>query len=261
MQEKEKNLVIANYANSAGLKTYEGIDVIGDSLTTYIIETVKEMEGKGKTINKVSLIGYSLGGLAVRYSIGKVSLHVSFDFFIKPQLYSLSFFEKYQPINLITFSTPHLGTLRKPSFFNTFYNFVVRTLILKTGAQLNLADEFIDSKPLLVIMADPDLPFMKAIGLFHNRALFVNVCNDRTVRFTTGNFSHTNPYKEFRRVILFDQYPSIVSVDVTQRMEKELWTKAHHWRLSLFIAFSPILIPVIFCVVGLVLPICALYKV
>jgi hypothetical protein len=61
-------------------------------------------------------------------------------------------------------------------------------------------------------------------------------------------------------VNLLDRYPSIVSVDETEDMEQEKWTKGHYFRLLLFLALSTLVLPVIVCMVGFVLPVSAFYK-
>lgn len=120
---------------TAGNNTYDGVDVCGERLVQLVLDSVQtieqgqqqqqqhqEQEGAsssaahqaspadsapsnsslskpaGRRVTMLSLIGYSLGGLVVRYAAGK--------------LLALGFFDTVQPANLITVASPHLGSFR-----------------------------------------------------------------------------------------------------------------------------------------------------
>lgn len=55
---------------NAGSFTYDGIELGGERVTREIEETLEELAANGHEIKKISVIGYSLGGLIARYAIG-----------------------------------------------------------------------------------------------------------------------------------------------------------------------------------------------
>ena len=66
--------------------------------TTAQIDSQPDAEGRGRRVTSLTLLGYSLGGLMVRYAAGK--------------LLADGYFERVQPRNLVTVATPHLGSFR-----------------------------------------------------------------------------------------------------------------------------------------------------
>lgn len=55
---------------NSGSFTYDGIELGGERVCAEIIEEMKAIEEKGGKIQKLSVIGYSLGGLVSRYAVG-----------------------------------------------------------------------------------------------------------------------------------------------------------------------------------------------
>lgn len=62
-----------------------------------IEECLDELARSGQIIHKLSVVGYSLGGLVARYAIGL--------------LYHKGYFDRLEAVNFTTFVTPHLGTV------------------------------------------------------------------------------------------------------------------------------------------------------
>jgi hypothetical protein len=69
---------------NAGSFTYDGIDTGGERVANEIEQRLEELAEDGHAIKKISVIGYSLGGLVVRFAVGL--------------LYSRGVFEKIQPV-------------------------------------------------------------------------------------------------------------------------------------------------------------------
>ncbi|CEI96077.1 hypothetical protein RMCBS344292_10247 [Rhizopus microsporus] len=74
-----KNQLIQRYKNSIYVLnmdineskfTYDGIDVCGERAAIQIQKTIKRLNNANKKVVKISMIGYSLGGLILRYAIG-----------------------------------------------------------------------------------------------------------------------------------------------------------------------------------------------
>jgi hypothetical protein len=153
-------------------------------------ETLRELAQAGNEIKKISVVGYSLGGLVARYAIGL--------------LYSKKLFETIRPVNFTTFATPHLGA-RTPrrGYFSQAFNALGARALSTSGRQLFLIDKFRDTgRPLLSILADTDSIFIRALTQFKHRSLYANVINDKTVAFFTASISQTDPFEQMEKVKL-----------------------------------------------------------
>lgn len=190
--------------SNSGNFTYDGIE-LGAERVTHDIETFLETQKReGKKITKLSIVGYSLGGLVARYAIGL--------------LFSRGWFSDLEPINFTTFATPHLG-VRVPGsgvggrFFNLFGSRTLST----SGRQLFLIDTFRDTnRPLLSVLADPGSIFMQALSKFKHRVLYSNILNDRSAPYYTTSITSTNPFTNLEdyNVNYLDGYsPNILDSD------------------------------------------------
>lgn len=180
---KDIKLVCYVTGSHAGFLTYDGIDVNGKRISDEIeAETNRLEQEKGKVV-KFSMVGYSLGGLISRYSVG--------------YLYSKGYFDQRDPINFTTFCTPHVGVLNPGSSWGTkVYNFVAPLVLAHTGAQMFLRDGGKDNKlPLLVWMSDPRSTFIKALKCFKHLSLYANVINDKRTAWYTASISAKDPFK------------------------------------------------------------------
>lgn len=55
---------------NSGSFTYDGIERGGERVCAEIEEEMRAIEEKGGKITKLSIVGYSLGGLVSRYAVG-----------------------------------------------------------------------------------------------------------------------------------------------------------------------------------------------
>jgi dienelactone hydrolase len=69
---------------NAGSFTYDGVDTGGERVASEVEQKLEELAKSGHDIKKISITGYSLGGLVARFAIGL--------------LYSRGVFEKIQPM-------------------------------------------------------------------------------------------------------------------------------------------------------------------
>ncbi|TPX32562.1 hypothetical protein SmJEL517_g04372 [Synchytrium microbalum] len=221
---------ILNSNISQGFQTYAGIDLIGDKLIELIHETIATMKKKDQTVTRISFIGYSLGGLVMRYTIGK--------------LYTTHFFDTIQPINFVTIATPHLGIRKKGNqTIEKIFNSLASALTSRSGSQMALEDVYLNGLPLLVVMAMPNSPFYKALGLFKRRQAFANIKSDRTVPYTTASFKESNPYHRWVPMKGYgDEYPSLVKPSTVPYTQLPMTTRGKV-TFSIFIILSPILVP------------------
>lgn len=168
-------LYILAAEGNAGNFTYDGIELGGERLAHEAEETLHALAGGGHKITKLSVVGYSLGGLVARYALGL--------------LYARGWLERLEPVNFTTFASPHVG-VRTPlkGIQNHMWNVLGARTVSMSGRQLFMIDSFRETgKPLLCILADPESIFIKALAQFKNRCLYANVANDRsTVFYTTG---------------------------------------------------------------------------
>lgn len=181
--------------------TYDGIDLGGERVTQEIESYIEDLEKDGTNIRKLSVVGYSLGGLVARYSIGL--------------LYSKGLFDKIQPINFTTFATPHLG-VRTPllGVHNRLFNVLGSRTLSMSGRQLFTIDKFRDTnRPILSVLADPDSIFILALSRFKRRVLYANIVNDRSAPYYTTCISTVDQFANLEAIdinYLPDYTPNIL---------------------------------------------------
>ena len=167
---------------NANTFTYDGIEVCAERLVKEIEAYLHKSKTNGSEIQKISFIGYSLGGLVARYAIGL--------------LYHKGYFKKLLPVNFTTFATPHLGSRAPLRGYATYvWNTIGARALSTSGRQLFMIDNFRNSgKPLLSVLADPESIFIHALRQFTNRSLYTNIVNDRSAAYYTTAISRTDPY-------------------------------------------------------------------
>ncbi|RMY75954.1 hypothetical protein D0863_02267 [Hortaea werneckii] len=162
--------------------TYDGIDVGAERITTEIEDEIRRLQNLGAPLSKISIAGYSLGGLIARYVVGL--------------LYKNGVFETLQPCNFTTFATPHLG-VRTPGvgYGPQTWNFLGSKTLSTSGQQMFLTDDFRDTgRPLLAVMADPTSIFVRGLAVFRRKSVYANTTNDRSVPYYTSAISSTDPF-------------------------------------------------------------------
>lgn len=184
----QEKLHILTAKSNSGNFTYDGIELGAERVTHEVEDTLEELEREGKAIKKLSVVGYSLGGLVARYTIGL--------------LYSKGWFSKLEPVNFTTFATPHLG-VRTPLFGvqNKIWNILGSQTLAMSGRQLFTIDMFRDNnRPLLLVLADPNSIFIQALSRFKNRVLYANIINDRSAPYYTTCIARTDPFNNLEAV-------------------------------------------------------------
>ncbi|RLV95907.1 rRNA methyltransferase 1 mitochondrial [Spathaspora sp. JA1] len=181
-KHEDEELWVHKTGSHSGYLTYDGIDINGKRISDEIQELTSTVSNRGDKVVKLSIIGYSLGGLIARYAIGI--------------LYTQRYFDDINPINFVTFCSPHVGVLNPIPNNRSIkiYNACAPHFLAITGGQLFLQDrvgEF--NKPLLVWMADPRSIFHKSLKLFKYRSLYANVVNDKRTAWYTASISSSDP--------------------------------------------------------------------
>lgn len=184
----EDQLYILSAKGNSGNLTYDGIETGGERLAHEIEQTLDDLSSKGQNIKKLSIVGYSLGGLVARYAIGLLHAH--------------GWLEKLEPMNFTTFASPHVG-VRMPlkGITNTVFNVMGPRTISVSGHQLFMVDSFRDTgRPLLSVLADPESIFIKGLAKFQHRAVYANIRSDRSVIFYTAALSTVDPFQDLKNL-------------------------------------------------------------
>lgn len=184
---RDKLHILVTKSNS-GSFTYDGIELGGERVCAEIEEELAAIAKRGGQIKKLSLVGYSLGGLVARYAIGL--------------LFARGVLDKLECMNFTTFASPYLG-VRSPlrGWLNQTFNILGARTLCASGKQLFGVDKFRDTgKPLLAVLADPKSIFMSGLAKFQRRTLYANVTNDRTAVYYTTGLSKTDPFTDMSKV-------------------------------------------------------------
>ncbi|GAB2293715.1 hypothetical protein Dimus_027928 [Dionaea muscipula] len=232
----EDVLVHCSKSNSAKL-TFDGVDVMGERLA----DEVMSITERYPDLRKISFLAHSLGGLVSRYAIARLFQRNCLSRFpnmngedgkVGPSKDQISEKEVtgLEPINFITFATPHLGSRgpkQVPLFcgFHTLEKIARQTsgLLGRTGKHIFLIDNDDGKPPLLLRMANDyeDLPFISALKSFRRRVLYANVHFDNLVGWSTSSLRRQNELPERRRLSRNDRYRHIVNMEIAKSGSSE----------------------------------------
>ncbi|ODQ63910.1 DUF676-domain-containing protein [Nadsonia fulvescens var. elongata DSM 6958] len=175
--------------------TYDGIDVCGTRVAEEIDNAIDHLQSSAapgsefsrRQVTKISIVGYSLGGLISRYAIGL--------------LYSKGLFDTIQPFLFTTFCSPHVGVIALGSGISAkLYNWLVPRVLGTTGRQLFLLDYNsipYGSTPLLVAMAQENSSFYKGLSMFSKRVIYSNIVNDIRTSWCTASIELNDPWEYY----------------------------------------------------------------
>ncbi|KFY32578.1 hypothetical protein V493_00047 [Pseudogymnoascus sp. VKM F-4281 (FW-2241)] len=226
----EDKLHILVSKRNSGSFTYDGIELGGQRVCQEIEQELKRLSESGQTVKKLSMFGYSLGGLVARYTVGLLE--------------SRGFFDDIEAINFTTVATPHLG-VRSPNqaVISQIFNVLGPRMLSMSGTQLFMLDNFRESgRPILEVMADPKSIFITGLRRFKRHSLYANITNDRTAPFYTTGISKIDPFVDLKAVNVgyLDGYEDVI-LDPTRpfsRKEKKLLTLYSKLKLDVSFFFS-----------------------
>jgi hypothetical protein len=223
-KHSEDTLHILIAKRNSGSFTYDGIELGGERVCQEIEEEIEKLAREGQEIKKLSVIGYSLGGLVARYAVGLLD--------------SKGWFEKVEPVNFTTFATPHLG-VRTPlkGYHNHVWNVLGARTLSMSGRQLFTIDNFRQTgRPLLSVLADPDSIFIKGLAKFKRRTLYANIVNDRSAVYYTTGISRNDPFTDLNNIKInyLEGYGDVIvnPVDPVQPKEPETELPALYRRVA-----------------------------
>ncbi|XXH03639.1 hypothetical protein Hte_010044 [Hypoxylon texense] len=184
----EDQLYLLVAKRNSGSFTYDGIERGGERVCLEIEEELENIRKRGGKITKLSIVGYSLGGLVARYAIGLLEMR--------------GVFSQVEAMNFTTFASPHLG-VRTPlrGWHNHIWNVLGARTLSKSGRQLFTIDNYRETgRPLLAVLADPESIFIAGLKRFKRRTLYANAVNDRSAVYYTTGISKTDPFVNPSRV-------------------------------------------------------------
>ncbi|CUM65290.1 uncharacterized protein PRCAT00002925001 [Priceomyces carsonii] len=184
-QTVDENILVKGYEGNVG-KSEKGIKKLGTNLGNYLISLIEELSNK-YTVDKISFIGHSLGGVTQLYAMKYILMTEGTDYFKRHNI---------QPINLVTMTSPLLGVLSEMSFWISW--FLDLGTLGRTGRDLTLlkkvpnikdwkdsASHKLDSfKPVLELL--PDEPLQSFLAQFEKLTLYANAINDGIVPLRTS---------------------------------------------------------------------------
>ncbi|KFK29086.1 hypothetical protein AALP_AA7G087100 [Arabis alpina] len=212
----DKVLVHRSESNCATL-TFDGVDMMGQRLANEVLSVIKHRSG----LKKISFVAHSLGGLVARYAIGK--LYQQPNSLDSPSKAKGGEIAGLEPINFITFATPHLGVRGHRQFpILCGLPFLERTASQtahlaagRTGKHLFLVDNDDGNPPLLIRMATDsgDLKFISALHAFKRRVAYANVNFDYMVGWRTSSIRRPSELPKPNLLATDPNYPHIVYVE------------------------------------------------
>ena len=151
---------VGKTVGSSHYTTTTGVEVGGRKLA----EEIQGLKAKYPSLQRISLIGFSLGGLYVRAAAPLIE-HLGL-----------------KPVNFITVASPHCGVR---GHVLTLIESAMRLGVLgKTGEDLIFGDSRgRGGMPLLTWMSHPDSPHWKAVSRYPNRVIAANMHGDDKVPY------------------------------------------------------------------------------
>ncbi|KAF6138545.1 hypothetical protein GIB67_022579 [Kingdonia uniflora] len=224
----DKVIVHRSECNSARL-TFDGVDLMGERLAEEVLSVVRRRPG----IRKISFVAHSLGGLVARYCVGRLyepSPETEFlDFPGKnsSEEHSRQKLRKgrvagLEPLNFITFATPHLGSRGNKQlpllcglpFLEKSASKTAHWIVGRTGKHLFLTDQDAGRSPLLLRMATDcdDLKFISALRAFDRCVTYANANYDHMVGWRTSSIRRQHELPQSRHLVKSEKYPHILYV-------------------------------------------------
>uniref|UniRef100_A0A803MTH9 DUF676 domain-containing protein n=1 Tax=Chenopodium quinoa TaxID=63459 RepID=A0A803MTH9_CHEQI len=230
-----KEVIVHCSERNTSTLTFDGIDVMGERLADEVITVIQRYPH----LRKISFIGHSLGGMIARYAIALLYGDNYLDRLFKvngetgsngcekvmQQEDYIGKIAGLEPVNFITFATPHLGS-RGHNQVPMFFGFHTLELIARqtswflgrTGRHLFLTDKDMEKPPLLLRMANDceGLPFISALKSFNRRIAYANMRFDiskELVGWCTSSIRLENELPKRRHILRNDKYRHIANVE------------------------------------------------
>ncbi|KAA3470754.1 Lipase [Gossypium australe] len=216
--------------------TFDGVDMMGERLAQEVLDVVK----RRPEVRKISFVAHSLGGLVARYAIGRLYENSTKLGQSRPFVSTLTGehtnssmqdLEQHsedriaglEPMNFITFATPHLGSrghkqlplLCGLPFLEKRASQTAHFVVGRSGKHLFLTDNDEGKPPLLLRMVDDgdDLKFISALHAFKRRVAYANANYDHMVGWRTSSIRRQNELPKSNLLVLDEKYPHVVYIE------------------------------------------------
>ncbi|KAK7304159.1 hypothetical protein RJT34_15242 [Clitoria ternatea] len=231
----DKVIVHRSECNASKL-TFDGVDTMGERLAEEVLSVVR----RWPEVQKISFVAHSLGGLVARYAIGRLYDYSSTltlvdtgrnSFSEEKKESSKQFLQQsyeakiagLEPMNFITFATPHLGSRGNKQlpflcglpFLERRASQTAHLVAGRSGKHLFLMDNDDGKRPLLLRMVDDsdDLKFMSALRAFKRRVAYANANYDHMVGWRTSSIRRQHELPKSNLLVIDEKYPHIVYVE------------------------------------------------
>uniref|UniRef100_A0A1J3GS50 DUF676 domain-containing protein n=1 Tax=Noccaea caerulescens TaxID=107243 RepID=A0A1J3GS50_NOCCA len=223
LKKYPQDLLVHCSKRNHSTQTFNGVDVMGERLAQEVRSVIK----RHPSLQKISFVGHSLGGLIARYAIGRLyeqELPQNSDdpedkISVEEPKESIA---GLAPVYFITSATPHLGSRghkQVPLFSGsrTLEKLATRMswCLGKTGKHLFLADGDDGKPPLLIRMVSDrrNLKFISALRCFKRRIAYANTSFDHLVGWSTSSIRRRSDLPKLQGGPVNDKYPHIVNVE------------------------------------------------
>lgn len=229
----DKVVVHCSQCNSA-TKTFDGVDKMGNRLAEEVKKVIENRPG----VKRISFVSHSLGGLVSRYAIGVLYeppsrsstvaqnncdiIDGNFNQNVEEE--SKGKIAGLEPVNFITFATPHLGSRGKKQLpfacglpvLEKAASHSAHWFVGRTGRHLFLTDKDDGKPPLLCRLVTDfgDLYFMSALRAFKRHVAYSNVSYDHMVGWRTASIRRQCELPQLQKVPINEKYPHIVNVEI-----------------------------------------------
>ncbi|KAF8108039.1 hypothetical protein N665_0115s0051 [Sinapis alba] len=229
LKKYPQDLVVHCSKRNHSTQTFDGVDVMGERLA----EEVRSVIKRHPSLQKISFVGHSLGGLIARYAVACLYEQESRQDLPQNSEEPKERIGGLEPVYFITSATPHLGSRghkQVPLFSGsrTLERLATRMswCLGKTGKHLFLADGDDGKPPLLLRMVTDrrNLKFISALRCFKRRIAYANTSFDHLVGWSTSSIRRRSELPKLQRGPVNDKYPHIVNVEApgTSRNHEEV---------------------------------------
>uniref|UniRef100_M4DPM4 DUF676 domain-containing protein n=1 Tax=Brassica campestris TaxID=3711 RepID=M4DPM4_BRACM len=214
LKKYPQDLIVHCSRRNHSTQTFDGVDVMGQRLA----EEVRMVIKRHPSLQKISFVGHSLGGLIARYAVACLYEQESPQNSEEPK----ERIGGLEPVCFITSATPHLGSRghkQVPLFSGsrTLEKLATRMswCLGKTGKHLFLADGDDGKPPLLLRMVSDrrNLKFISALRCFKRRIAYANISFDHLVGWSTSSIRRRSELPKLQRGPVNEKYPHIVNVE------------------------------------------------
>eukprot|EP00912_Choanoflagellata_sp_UC4_P002273 UC4_evm8s1434 len=194
-------------------RSYDGIKTCGNRLFEELVSYLRQREKEGVTIKLVSFIAMSIGGLFVRWCVGRM---LETGIIGKEN-------SSYKLDSYVSVATPHAGIRRNNSdWLGSVTNFLLDRIADSIGGLTARQSALLDKPFLLARMASPSSLSYQGMAKFRNIYTYANISGDRVVSYVSAAVARVNPYKSLKSIPSpMKSFPGIVR-DEDEQLDQDV---------------------------------------